>query len=173
MAELLTRSTASTSETAFAIAHALLEGFNKHYRLFRQISREAKGRFERAEWHAVRQAHADRIQFYGDRVHETAERLQRDFDTAALPDASWQEIKLQYVGLLTNHRQPELAETFFNSVSCRILRRTYYHNDFMFVRPAVSTEYMESDPPSYRSYYPVKHGLRVVLRQIFDDFDLK
>jgi isocitrate dehydrogenase kinase/phosphatase len=67
MAELLTRSTASTSETAFAIAHALLEGFNKHYRLFRQISREAKGRFERAEWHAVRQAHADHQRRQGGR----------------------------------------------------------------------------------------------------------
>src|SRR5438093_356819 len=108
MTELLARSTASTSETAIAIAHVLLEGFNKHYRLYRQISREAKGRFERAEWNAVRQAHADRIQFYSDRVQETVDRLQREFDAAALPDALWQEIKLQYVGLLTNHRQPEL-----------------------------------------------------------------
>jgi isocitrate dehydrogenase kinase/phosphatase len=173
MTELLAPATTPASEIAFAIAQALLEGFNKHYRLFRQISREAKGRFERGEWHAVRQAHAERIQFYGDRVRETVERLQRDFDTAALPDALWQEIKLQYVGLLTNHRQPELAETFFNSVSCRILRRTYYHNDFMFVRPAVSTEYMESDPPVYRSYYPLKDRLRGVLRQILRDLDLK
>jgi len=173
MTELLAPATTPASEIAFAVAQALLEGFNKHYRLFRQISREAKGRFERGEWHAVRQAHAERIQFYGDRVRETVERLQRDFDTAALPDALWQEIKLQYVGLLTNHRQPELAETFFNSVSCRILRRTYYHNDFMFVRPAVSTEYMESDPPVYRSYYPLKDRLRGVLRQILRDLDLK
>ena len=95
MTELLAPSTTPASDIAFAIAHALLEGFNKHYRLFRQISREAKGRFERAQWHAVRQAHAERIQFYGDRVRETVERLQRDFDTAALPDALWQEIKLQ------------------------------------------------------------------------------
>jgi len=173
MTELLAPSTTPASEIASAVAHALLEGFNKHYRLFRQISREAKGRFERAQWHAVREAHAERIQFYGDRVLETVERLQRDFDTAALPDALWQEIKLQYVALLTNHRQPELAETFFNSVSCRILRRTYYHNDFMFVRPAVSTEYMESDPPVYRSYYPLQDRLRAVLRQILRDHDLK
>jgi isocitrate dehydrogenase kinase/phosphatase len=173
MTELLAPSTTPASKIAFPIAHALLEGFNKHYRLFRQISREAKGRFERGQWHAVRRAHAERIQFYDDRVCEAVERLQREFDTSALPDALWQEIKLQYVGLLTNHRQPELAETFFNSVSCRILQRTYYHNDFMFVRPAVSTEYMESDPPVYRSYYPLQDGLRAVLRQVVHDLDLK
>ena len=173
MSELLQPSTRSTGNVASAIAQALVEGFNKHYRLFRQISREAKGRFERAEWQAVRQAHAERIQYYDDRVAEAVERLQHEFDTASLPDALWQEIKLQYVGLLTNHKQPELAETFFNSVSCKILQRSYYHNDFIFVRPAVSTEYLESDPPAYRSYYPLRDGLRAVLHQIFADCDLK
>ena len=97
MTELPAPSTTPASEVALAIAHALLEGFNKHYRLFRQISREAKGRFERAEWHAVRRAHAERIQFYDERVRESVERLRREFDTAALPDALWQEIELQYV----------------------------------------------------------------------------
>jgi len=160
-------------DVALAIARAMLEGFDKHYRLFRAASREAKARFERADWQAVREAHAARILFYDERVHEAEEYLRREFNTDALPDALWQEIKLQYVGLLTNYRQPELAETFFNTVSCRILQRTYYNNDFMFVRPAVSTEYMEGDPTSYRSYYPLEHGLRTVLRQIFRDLDLK
>jgi isocitrate dehydrogenase kinase/phosphatase len=159
-------------EIALAIARVVLEGFDKHYTLFRQSSREAKLRFEDADWQAVREAHAARIAFYDERVIEAVERLHREFDMAALPDAAWQEIKLQYVGLLTHHQQPELAETFFNTVSCRILQRTYFHNDFIFVRPAVSTEYMESDPPSYRSYYPLQHGLRNVLMQIFRDLDL-
>ncbi len=160
-------------ETALAIARAMLEGFNKHYRLFRQASREAKQRFEAADWPAVRRAHAERILFYDERVKEAVERLQSEFDTDHLPDALWPDIKLQYVGLLTNHKQPELAETFFNTVSCKILHRTYYHNDFIFVRPAVSTEYLEGDPPSYRSYYPLKDGVRTVFAQVLRDFDLK
>ena len=163
----LAPSKSARTEIALAIAQALLDGFNKHYRLFREIEPRGEGALRGGDWHAVRQAHAERIQFYDERVAETVERLQREFDTDALPDALWQEIKLQYVGLLTNHKQPELAETFFNSVSCRILHRTYYHNDFMFVRPAVSTEYIESDPPAYRSYYPLQDGLRCVLQQIF------
>ena len=158
---------------ALEIAHALLEGFNKHYRLFRQISREAQHRFETADWPAVRAAHAERIQYYDDRVKETIEGLQRDYDAADLPEALWQEIKLRYVGLLTNHKQPELAETFFNTVSCKLLHRNYYRNDFIFVRPAVSVEYLEGDPPAYRSYYPLKSGIRAVLRQMIEDFDLR
>src|SRR5581483_3845521 len=163
----------SSQAMPLEIARALLEGFDKHYRLFRAISRQAKQRFEAADWPAVRKAHADRIQFYDHRVHEAVERLQREFDAEHLPESRWQEIKLHYVGLLTNHKQPELAETFFNTVSCKILHRTYFHNDCLFVRPAVSTEYMEGEPPSYRSYYPLQNGLRRVLHQIVRDFDLR
>ena len=39
------------------------------------------------------------------------------------------------------------------------MHRTYFHNDFIFVRPAISTEFIESDPPTYRSYYPNGDGL--------------
>src|SRR5579859_5547230 len=45
--------------------------------------------------------------------------------------------------------QQELAESFSNSVSCRILHRNYYHNDFLFVRPALSSEHIDSDPLEY------------------------
>jgi isocitrate dehydrogenase kinase/phosphatase len=61
---------------------------------------------------------------------------------------TWQQVKLHYIGLLTNHHQPELAETFFNSVTTKILHRSYFNNDFIFVRPAVSTEYIENDEPA-------------------------
>jgi len=52
MSELLQRSTRSAGNVASAIAQALVEGFTKHYRLFRQISREAKGRAPYLEHHA-------------------------------------------------------------------------------------------------------------------------
>ena len=154
------------------IARALLEGFDRHYRIFREISRDARLRFEAADWPAVHRAHAERIAFYDQRVMESAERLIREFDAERLPEALWTQIKLHYVGLLTDHMQPELAETFFNSVSCKLLHRAYYHNDYIFVRPAVSTEHLDADTPSYRSYYPGKDGLRAVLRRILADTGL-
>jgi isocitrate dehydrogenase kinase/phosphatase len=51
------------------------------------------------------------------------------------------------------------------------MHRTYFHNDFIFVRPAISTDFIESDPPAYRSYYPNRVGLRQTIRDICDDFD--
>ncbi|MBK8762767.1 MAG: bifunctional isocitrate dehydrogenase kinase/phosphatase [Sulfuritalea sp.] len=153
------------------IARIMVVGFDKHYRLFRECSAGAKKRFERAEWQVGQRAVRERIQFYDDRVRETVETLQSEFVAAPVDDAVWQQAKLIFIGLLMDHKQPELAETFFNSVFCQIMHRTYFHNDFIFVRPAVSTEYIESDPPTYRSYYPNEAGFRVSIAQVFVDFN--
>ncbi len=160
-------------DLAFLIAQGTLDGFNRHYRLFRETSRYAKSLFEAAQWVEIQRISRERIQFYDRRITETVEYLQRRFHTDRLPDAIWQQVKLHYVGLLSHHRQPELAESFFNSVSCRILHRSYYHNDFLFVRPALSTEHIDSDPPTYRSYYPARDGLRATIAGILRDFGLR
>ena len=90
--------------------------------------------------------------------------LEDEYDAENIDDEVWQQIKLHYIGLLTSHRQPECAETFFNSVCCKILHRSYFSNDFIFVRPAISTEYLENDEPAakptYRAYYPGTDGPR-------------
>ncbi|MGQ5522415.1 bifunctional isocitrate dehydrogenase kinase/phosphatase [Chitinimonas sp. PSY-7] len=155
---------------AVAIARALIEGFDRHYNIFREVSRTAKTRFEAADWHAVQTASRERIRFYDERVNECVARLHDEFHADWLDDDIWQQAKLLFIGMLVNHKQPELAETFFNSVCCKILHRHYFHNDFIFVRPAISTEYIESDPPTYRSYYPRNGGFRQTLHQIVMDF---
>ena len=160
-------------DLAFLIAQGVLDGFNRHYRLFRETSRYARALFEAGKWAEIQRISRERIQFYGHRVTETVEYLQRRFNTDQLPDTIWQQVKLHYIALLASHKQPELAETFFNSVSCRILHRSYYHNDFLFVRPTISTEHMHSDPPTYRSYYPAKTGLRATIAQVLRDFGLR
>jgi len=166
-----------TDGRAFDVAQALLEGFNKHYRLFREASRAAKERFEAADWHGQQRAQRERIEFYDRRVDEAVERLQKEFDIGHLSMDSWQQAKLHYIGLLTNHHQPELAETFFNSVTTKILHRSYFRNDFIFVRPAISTEYIENDEPAslptYRAYYPTRETLRDTVLRIVTNFQLK
>jgi isocitrate dehydrogenase kinase/phosphatase len=156
--------------TAQRIAETLLEGFDRHYRLFRTTSAGAKDAFDDGDWPAVQRLVKERIRFYDARVLEYVDRLGAELGAESVDDSVWQQAKLLYVGLLLEHKRPELAETFFNSVTTRVLRRTYVHDDLMFVRAAVSTEYIPSDPPTYRSYYPTEPGLRATLLQIFRDF---
>ena len=91
---------ALTDTRAFDIARAMLDGFDRHYRLFRQASAEAKQRFEAADWHGQQRAQRERIEFYDLRVDEAAERLQREFEAASLKKDVWQQVKLHYIGLL-------------------------------------------------------------------------
>jgi isocitrate dehydrogenase kinase/phosphatase len=155
-----------------AIARATLDGFNRHYALFRDCARAAKRHFEDGNWLAIAHASQDRIDFYDRRVAETVARLEREFGCARIDEARWEGVKTNYIALLIEHKQPECAETFFNSVSCKILHRTYFHNRCLFVRPAVSTDHIDAEPPSYRSYYPRQHGLRLALIDIVLDFQL-
>ena len=162
---------------AFDIAQAMLDGFDRHYLLFREASADAKRRFEAADWHGQQRAQRERIEFYDLRVDEATERLQREFAASELPKGVWQQVKLHYIGLLTGHLQPELAETFFNSVTTKILHRSYFNNDFIFVRPAVSTDYIENDEPAalptYRAYYPTPATMRETWLRIVDNFQLE
>jgi len=155
-----------------AIAEALIAGFDRHYGLFRYNAQQAKARFEAGDWHGIAGLARERIAFYDQRVSESVERLERDFRADDLSTEAWQQVKRHYVSRLAEHRQPELAETFFNSVCCRLLHRTYFHNDFIFVRPAVATDYLDGEPPSYRGYYPVQEGLRGALRRMVVDVGL-
>ena len=158
------------------IAQAMMDGFNRHYRLFRTESARAKHRFETRDWVAQQRAQRERIEFYDLRVRECVRRLTKEFQADRQPMPVWEQIKLHYIGLLVNHHQPELAETFFNSVTTKILKRAYFQNDFIFVRPAVSTEYIEKDGPgavpTYRCYYPTPDTLQDEVQRLIADFGL-
>jgi isocitrate dehydrogenase kinase/phosphatase len=164
------KATVTGVEVAQRIADALLDGFNRHYRLFRTTSAKAKDAFDAGDWIAVQRLVKERIRFYDERVLEYVERLQGELGADTVDDSVWQQAKLLYIGRLVEHKRPELAETFFNSVTTRVLRRTYIHDDLIFLRAAVSTEYIPSEPPTYRSYYPTKPGLRATFLEVFRDF---
>lgn len=157
---------------ARSIAETILDGFDKHFRIFRDISRQARQFFIDSDWAKGRAATRERISLYDTRVAEAIETLKARFSIAELDPALWQEVKLQYMGLLYEHRRPELAETFYNSVFCRVFDRQYYNNRHIFVRPGLSTAYLEGERPIYRSYYPTRRGWRRTLEEILLSADL-
>lgn len=158
---------------AASIARTILDGFDRHYRLFRATSARAKERWERADWIGVHEASRARIDMYDQRVREGVEAVHAALDGAVLEEALWPAIKRAYIGMLHEHAQPECAETFFNSVARRVLDRRYYRNDYIFRRPAISTEHLDGVEPTYRCYYPAGTDLRRTFREAIDAFGIK
>jgi isocitrate dehydrogenase kinase/phosphatase len=125
------------------VARTIREGFDRHYSLFRAYCAEARNCFEHADWR---------------KLAEIA--LERELGTASRNAQAWPKIKRAYIGQLMDHLQADCAETFYNSVACRVLKREYYNNENIFWRPALSTEHLQGSQPAYRSYYPRSEGLR-------------
>ena len=75
-----------------------------------------KQRFERGDWHGAAARAGERIESYDAAGRRGRERLRDEYDADDMPMDVWQQVKLHYIGLLIDHRQPECAETFFNSV---------------------------------------------------------
>ena len=154
------------------VAQTILDGFNRHYSLFREYSRAGKPCFENADWKKAAEASAERIKGYELRVQETVEEIRRNYPEAAGMAELWPRIKIVFIGKLMNHWQAECAETYYNSVACRVLHRNYYNSEYIFWRPAISTEYLEGSCPIYRSYYPDRDGLRRALLEILTSYGL-
>ena len=153
------------------IAHVILEGFDKHFRIFSEITEGAKERFESANWKAERHYSRLRIKFYDQRVDETIEQLNHAFQLLPFDSGLWRRVKSCYILLLQNHLQPELAETFYNSLFCRIFDREYFNNKFIFVRSSVATDYITSAVPTYLAYYPAKNGFFSSISSVLQQFD--
>lgn len=160
------------AELPALVARAILEGFDSHYAAFRQYSQEGKQCFEQANWARTAQASRERTASYEKRVTTAVGIIRGRYPEVERNAEYWPEIKTAYIGLLMNHLQAECAETFYNSVACRVLHRDYYKSKYIFWRPAISTEHLEGSRPTYRSYYPGSDGLRRSLLEILADTDL-
>ncbi len=144
---------------AQAIAQNILSGFERHIFLYSEITKSAKTRFEQCQWNEVQKAARQRTDFYEHRVTETLQQLNDDFDIKELNESLWLEVKMAYIGLLAKHNQPDLAESFYNSVFCNLFSRQYYHNGYIFVESTACRLDCEQPPAIYTRYQPAEKGV--------------
>lgn len=160
-------------ETAHDIALKILKGFDYHFCIFNEITEAAQQRFETADWKIDRKYSRLRISLYDTRVDETVSLLKEKFFLYPLDEKTWIKAKSEFILLLQNHQQPELAETFYNSVFCSTYTREFYTSHFIFVRNAVSTVYINSGIPTYEAYYPANTGFYKSITNILTHFKLQ
>ncbi|MET0068952.1 MAG: bifunctional isocitrate dehydrogenase kinase/phosphatase [Candidatus Thiodiazotropha sp.] len=152
------------------IAQSILTGFERHFSFFQEISSAARQRFELADWEAVREASVKRISFYDMRVQEAISRLRSNFTIDDLDEGLWQQVKLRYADMLQTHSRPELAETFYNSVFCRLFERKYYDNDKIFIESQVDRSELSERYRVYMSFHVAEGGLTGTIWDILSAF---
>ncbi|NOU49475.1 bifunctional isocitrate dehydrogenase kinase/phosphatase [Pseudoalteromonas sp. JBTF-M23] len=158
---------------AFSIAKLILAGFTRHYQLFQKITQQAGQAFAEQDWSLIQKLSKSRISHYDLRVDETINRLKTTLPCTKLNEPLWYQIKQDYMELLSFHPQAELAETFYNSVFCRLFHRRYFNNDFIFVETTLKDAPALPVEAEYRSYFPAVNGLKPTIKEIINHVDFK
>lgn len=161
------------TDAAGHIADIIIAGFNEHFRTFNAINAGAMRRFESADWGAVQQAARARLQGYDKRVEQTILELNRKLapQKQGLNQPLWREVKKQYARCLQSHRQPELAESYYNSVFCNMHHRRYFHNQNIFVTSSVNLNKVNVSSPVLRSFNVAAQNLLQTVEEMITSFN--
>ncbi|MFJ9993687.1 bifunctional isocitrate dehydrogenase kinase/phosphatase [Pseudomonas putida] len=154
---------------AAAIARMILDGFDNYREHFRRITLGARERFEQAQWQAIQQAAAARINLYEEKVAEVNGWLREGFDASLLLDVEqWPLVKSAYIRLIDPRLDDELAETWYNSLFCSLFSHDLISDGCMFIhttRPAMRGHERAAQTRTYH----LRDGLAGLLRAILAD----
>ena len=181
--------TSSSQKISLSIAKKILMGFERHYQNIKSASIEAKRCFEEKEWEKIERDSKLRLNFYDEQVDDFCKKLSLELKKQTLYGAKaefnesksgnkfnsefWKNTKNVYTELITSHNQPELAETFYNSVFCRIFSRNFYNNQFIYTKPCVSLNYIDMDEPVIDSYFVDNEQLNDKFKSILKNYQFK
>ncbi|WP_340621394.1 bifunctional isocitrate dehydrogenase kinase/phosphatase [Xenorhabdus siamensis] len=164
-------------ETDFAhlVAQTILQGFDAQYGRFLEVTSGAQQRFEQADWHAVQQAMKKRINLYDHHVGLVVEQLkcisgslQLQYDEEYIA-----RVKAVYTCLLPDYPRFEIAESFFNSVYCRLFQHRNLKQENLFIFSSQPLcRFRHISRPLSRDFFP-DGNLESMLQAILNDLPLR
>ncbi|WP_417615598.1 bifunctional isocitrate dehydrogenase kinase/phosphatase [Oceanisphaera sp.] len=107
------------------VARVIMERFDDLYLHFLDVTGGAQARFEQQDWLAVQQAASQRIRLYDQHVKKTLHTIRDRRGGAPFSALELKAIKQAFNDLLIKHPNPEIAESFYNS----IYRRSFHHQN--------------------------------------------
>jgi len=130
----------------------------------------AKRRFETADWQAVHAYNSERIELYKEKASKVVQLVSAVTSKDITSTEIWNDAKLAYAHLVSNHSNYEIAETFFNSIFCSIFDHRYIHDRNIFVLPSRRLE--DKPLPDYSIYvrYESDDSLCKMLRRMLDEY---
>jgi len=134
------------NSTARRMAKTILNGFRSYFADYLNSTLSAKARYEKADWHGVRQANVERLELYKDKITQTVQYLEMVTNKDIANLSLWSEAKTAYTQLVFNFPNFEIAETFFNSVFSDIHDHDKISDDIIYV---LSSQLLEAPEAEY------------------------
>ncbi|WP_118987886.1 bifunctional isocitrate dehydrogenase kinase/phosphatase [Photorhabdus sp. CRCIA-P01] len=160
-------------DSAHLIAQTILQGFDAQYGRFLEVTSGAQQRFEQADWHAVQQAMKKRINLYDHHVGLVVEQLKCIHSAFGYDEEYIAKVKVVYTSLLPDYPRFEIAESFFNSVYCRLFEHRNLTPDKLFIFTSQPARRFRDIPrPLSRDFFP-NDNLALMLRTMLNDLPLR
>ena len=155
------------------IAQTILQGFDAQYGRFLEVTSGAQQRFEQADWHAVQQAMKNRIHLYDHHVGLVVEQLRCITNGQSTDAAFLLRVKEHYTRLLPDYPRFEIAESFFNSVYCRLFDHRSLTPERLFIFSSQPERRFRTIPrPLAKDFHP-DHGSESLLMRVISDLPLR
>ncbi|WP_067584936.1 bifunctional isocitrate dehydrogenase kinase/phosphatase [Endozoicomonas ascidiicola] len=152
------------------IARIILEGFSDYRTQFTDITLGARDRFLQADWSVAQHAASDRINLYYLAITNVMDALEDAVDKSYLQNSGyWQDVHDAYLDLISYRTDPELAETFYNSVYRKVFKGEAVNPGHCFIQSEFDGFKVHSPRGIYRSYY-LESGLVNLVGRMLDDF---
>ena len=103
-------------------AELIARGFERYHREFLAISRRAKSRFESHNWQGALADGRERLLLYNEILQQVLGELRPLLGDRAEQTGLWTAMRSAHARAVLGHPAGEIAETFFNSVTRRVLR---------------------------------------------------
>jgi len=111
----------NTTQRPITTAVASIDAaYEKYERGFDEITRRARGRFERRDWSGAQADATERLALYKAHVDAAVADVHDILEDAVMERTVWAAMRSQHALLTAGRPGTELAETFFNSVTRRV-----------------------------------------------------
>jgi isocitrate dehydrogenase kinase/phosphatase len=152
-------------------ARIILNGFESYFAEFQNITLGARSRFENADWLGIHEATIERLDLYKVKLRAVLGTVElvaghelRNYDF-------WRDARRVYAGLIRNHNNFEIAETFYNSVFNAVFQHKQVRNDYAFVFSSQG-DIPLADSSQVLRYYRMESTVKDMLRELLSDYRL-
>ncbi|PCS23590.1 bifunctional isocitrate dehydrogenase kinase/phosphatase [Candidatus Enterovibrio escicola] len=150
------------------VAATILQGSDAMYGRFLDVTAGAQERFEQQAWKTIQQALKKRINFYDHHVGLVSQQLKTMLNKQHATPSFFMGVKSAYCQLLDDYPRYDIAESFFNSVYCRIFDHRHIQRNKLFVNSSQGGRIPKYLTPLLKRYSSNNNLIHTVERLLDD-----
>jgi isocitrate dehydrogenase kinase/phosphatase len=159
-------------QPAYRIATLIKDTFDCYCQAFQELTRRAHQYFEARDWNGGRKNALDRLDLYETMLEHIAVSIRRIVVERSTDKAIWIAAKNAFSELIYHLQDEDFAETFFNSVTRKILMTVGIDRDVEYFHLVPRSGFARCGESIFKKYCNDKET-RYLIQEILECFDFR